>query len=97
MRSAKEIEEKIKKIKSFLENEYGVTQIGYFGSFATGNQRSDSDVDLIVSFNKRLGWQFFELKDYLESIMGRRVDLVTKDSIRKQWKQEILDQVKYVY
>ncbi|MGB3851150.1 MAG: nucleotidyltransferase family protein [Tunicatimonas sp.] len=96
MKTPQEIESKIKEVKPYLQNEFGVDQIGYFGSFATGNHKIDSDLDVLVSFNKRIGWKFFDLKDYLESIIGRKVDLVTERSLRKQWKQAILQQVRYL-
>ncbi len=90
------IESKIKSIKPYLIDEFGIDQIGYFGSFARGDYRHNSDLDILVSFNKKIGWKFFELKDYLESVVGRKVDLVTERSLRKQWKATILAQVKYL-
>jgi predicted nucleotidyltransferase len=91
-----ELERKLKSLKPYLEDEFGIAQIGYFGSFATGNYRDDSDVDILVAFSRRIGWRFFDLKDYLEKTIGRKVDLVTERSLRKQWKDDILSQVRYV-
>ena len=96
MLSSEEIEQKIKKIKPILENEFLIDQIGYFGSFARGDYREDSDVDILVACKRGIGWKFFDLKDYLESVLGRKVDLVTENSLRKQWKENILSQVKYL-
>ncbi len=96
METRLEIENKIKEAKPYLQDEFGIDQIGYFGSFANGNYSIDSDVDILVSFNKKIGWKFFDLKDYLESLIGRKVDLVTERSLRKQWKQAVLAQVKYI-
>lgn len=96
METPQEIESKIRAVKPYLIDEFGIEQIGYFGSFATGDYREDSDLDVLVAFNKKIGWKFFDLKDYLESVLGRKVDLVTERSLRKQWKQIILEQVKYV-
>jgi predicted nucleotidyltransferase len=91
-----ELASKIKAVKPHLQDEFGVDRIGYFGSFATGNYTTHSDVDVLVTFNRKIGWKFFDLKDYLESVVGRKVDLVTERSLKKQWKQGILQQVKYV-
>ena len=91
-----EIADKIKAVKPYLQDEFGVDQIGYFGSFATGNYNAHSDVDMLVTFNRKIGWKFFDLKDYLESVVGRKVDLVTERSLKKQWRQQILQQVRYV-
>lgn len=96
MKTPQEIEDKIKEAKPYLQDEFGVDQIGYFGSFANGRYRTHSNLDVLVSFNKKIGWNFFDLKDYLESLIGRKVDLVTERSSRKQWKQAILQQVKYI-
>jgi predicted nucleotidyltransferase len=90
------IEEKLKAIKPVLKDRFSVERIGYFGSFARGDYREDSDVDIVVSFSGSVGWKFFDLKDYLESLLNRKVDLVTEYLIRKQWKEAILSQVKYV-
>jgi hypothetical protein len=96
METPEEIEEKIRAVKPYLKDEFGVDQIGYFGSFAKGDYREDSDLDVLVAFSKRIGWKFFDLKDYLESILGRKVDLVTERSLKKQWKKAILQQVRYI-
>lgn len=96
METPLEIEKKIRLVKPYLENEFGIEQIGYFGSFANGDYTEDSDLDVLVSFKSQIGWKFFDLKDFLESVIGRKIDLVTENSIRKQWKQKILAEVKYI-
>lgn len=96
METAQEIEKKLKKAKPYLQAEFGVDQIGYFGSFANGDYRPDSDVDVLVSFSRKVGWRFFDLKDYLESMLNRKVDLVTERALKKQWREEVLNQVRYV-
>lgn len=96
METPQEIENKLKAIKPYLQDKFGVDQIGYFGSFANGDYRDDSDLDVLVTFGRKVGWKFFDLKDYLEATIGRRVDLVTERSLKKQWKETILQQVKYI-
>lgn len=91
-----DLEEKIKGIKPYLKERFSVDQIGYFGSFARGDYREDSDIDIIVEFKRGIGWDYFDLKDYLESVLGRKVDLVTQFSLRSNWKETILRQVKYL-
>jgi len=96
MVTPEEIEQKLKEIMPFLRDEFKVDQIGYFGSFARGDYREDSDVDILVQLNSGIGWKFFDLKDYLESVLSRKVDLVTENSLRDKWKNIILSQVKYL-
>ncbi|MEM6846132.1 MAG: nucleotidyltransferase family protein [Bacteroidota bacterium] len=96
MDTPQEIENKIRAVKPYLQDEFGIDRIGYFGSFANGDYREDSDIDVLVTFDKKIGWKFFDLKEYLESILDRKVDLVTERALKKQWKQDILQQVRYV-
>ncbi|HEV7348464.1 nucleotidyltransferase family protein [Telluribacter sp.] len=92
-----EIEARIRALKPRLMEEYAVSKIGYFGSFARGNYHEDSDVDVLVDFERSVGWKFFDLKELLESVLNKKVDLVTERSLRKSWRETILQQVKYIW
>jgi len=96
MRTRIDIEKKLKEIKPVLMNEFFVRQIGYFGSFAADKQTKKSDIDILVEFSKPIGWRFFTLEKYLEEIFGINIDLVTKNALKKQLKQDILKQVRYI-
>jgi len=61
---------------------FGVRRIGLFGSFARGEAGETSDVDLVVEFDRPIGFRFMELGDYLEQLLGRRVDLLTPEGVR---------------
>src|SRR5262245_43853272 len=61
---------------------FGVRRIGLFGSFARETSNEDSGVDLIVDFDRPIGLRFVELVEYLESLLGRRVDLLTSVGLR---------------
>jgi predicted nucleotidyltransferase len=91
-----EIINKIKALKPILSSEYGIDKIGVFGSYANNTYSTDSDVDVLIEKTKALGWKFFTLKDYLEEALQKKVDLVTENSIRKEWKEAILREVIYV-
>lgn len=67
--------------RSYLADEFGVSKIGLFGSYATGRFVEDSDVDLLVEFDRPIGFRFFELVDYLERVLDTRVDVLTKAGI----------------
>ena len=96
MKSTIEIERKLKELKPFLFNEYHVDRIGYFGSFSRNEQKEGSDIDILVSFQKPLGWEFFDLKDFLEQELALKVDLVSEKAIKEQLREIILNSVKYV-
>ena len=61
----------------YLAAKYGVRRIGLFGSYAKGKARGTSDIDLIVEFERPIGFQFVELVEYLENVLGASVDVLT--------------------
>ncbi len=87
----------LRQHESILKKRFGVAKIGIFGSFVRGEERSDSDVDVLVTFRK--GQKNFEnymdCKFYLEDLFGRRVDLVIKNTIKARLKPYILGEVVY--
>jgi predicted nucleotidyltransferase len=87
------IKEVLKKFKPILTEKYKVKQIGVFGSWARGEQSEESDVDLLVEFAEPIGWEFVDLKEFLEQILGRPVDLVTIRALKPQLKDRILREV----
>ncbi|MCW5881685.1 MAG: nucleotidyltransferase family protein [Anaerolineae bacterium] len=72
-------------------DEFSVTAIAVFGSTAQGLARADSDVDLLVDFGRPVGlFHFVRLQRRLEEILGRRVDLVTRDALRPTMRAQVL-------
>ena len=88
----KKIEEKIDVIRC-----YGVKRIGVFGSYASGKQKPDSDIDVLVEFEKgkKTFDNYMELKFFLEGLLKSKVDLVIYESIKPELKPYILKSVKY--
>jgi hypothetical protein len=77
---------------------YGVLRLGLFGSFSRGQQREDSDVDLLVEFAEgtKTFDHFMGLATLLEDILGLRVELVTPESLSPYLGARILSEVEYV-
>ena len=75
----------------------GARRIGVFGSFARGQAHADSDVDVYVEFDdeKRTYDNFFALHELLESLLGRRVDLVTDKALTATKARLIVPTVRY--
>ncbi len=96
MLSKVDIETKLQEIRPILIDRFQVSKIGYFGSFGSGQQTENSDLDLLVEFSGPVGWEFFTLEKFLEEEFGIPVDLVTKSALKKQIKDTILNQVIYV-
>jgi predicted nucleotidyltransferase len=77
MLTKERIVELLRKEHSFLAAEYGVKRIGLFGSYAKGLSTEASDVDLLVEFERPIGFRFVELAEHLESLLGKPVELLT--------------------
>ncbi|MDR2650770.1 MAG: nucleotidyltransferase family protein [Prevotellaceae bacterium] len=91
-----EIINKLQEIKPYLQKEYAVKTVGLFGSFADGTYTDDSDVDILVEFEKPVGWKFFTLEKFLEKRLNRKIDLVTVNALKEQIKPFVLNQIQYV-
>jgi hypothetical protein len=65
-----------------LALEFGVRRIGLFGSYARNEQGETSDIDLLAEFDTTPGLKFIELTEYLESLFGRSVDVLTPVGIQ---------------
>jgi uncharacterized protein len=91
-----EIESILKAHKDILSVRFHVKDIGIFGSFARGEETGASDVDILVEFSEPVGWEFVDLKEYIEEILGLPVDLVTKNALKRQLKDKILKEVRVV-
>ncbi len=96
MISKKEIVNKLRELKPYLNKEFSVKEIGIFGSFSDDSYTEDSDIDILVELEKPIGWKFLSLEIYLEKTFGRKVDLITKNALKKQIKERILNQVNYI-
>ncbi len=66
----------------YLVSKYGVKKIGLFGSYAKGVQNEDSDIDIIAEFDKPIGLKFVEFTEYLEKILGKKIDVLTHAGIK---------------
>lgn len=95
MKTKNEIKETLKKYKPYLREQYKVEDIGFFGSFAKGDASEGSDIDILVRFYEPIGWEFIDLKEFLEEILDDKVDLVTDKALKPQLKEKILSEVVY--
>jgi uncharacterized protein len=95
-----EIKKKINQKIDYIKENFQVKEIGIFGSFARGGYfvHEDSDIDILVSFNKGFKdfFNYMRLKYYLEDLLGKKVDLVIKDAVKPRLKEKILNEVQYV-
>lgn len=89
-----------KEIEGFCIK-WKVSEMALFGSVLSEEFRSESDIDILVSFKADAGWSLFDFVDMideLKEIFGRKVDLVEKDSLRNPFrKQAILSSNEVIY
>lgn len=96
MQTRQQLEAILRDLKPLLASRFRVRSLGYFGSFATDTAGPYSDVDILAEFMEPPGWEFFELEELLENALRRKVDLVTPDALKRQLRDSILAQVRYV-
>ncbi len=70
----------------------GVSELALFGSFARDEAGPDSDVDFLVEFSEKSFDRYMELKELLEDLFGRKVDLVLKSAIKPRLRDRILNE-----
>ena len=90
-----EIQNILQKKRPVLSSKFRVKKIGIFGSFARGEQSEQSDIDIMVELYEPIGWDFIELKEYLEKILEMPVDLVTNKALKPLIRDDILKEVVY--
>ena len=97
VRTLEDVQKILRVHRKELSEKYGVKLIGIFGSYSRNEQRMDSDVDILVEFERPVGLMtFVRLQKYLEELLGVKVDLVTKGALKKRIRERILKEVKYV-
>lgn len=97
MKNLKQVEKKLKTLELLLKERFKVKRIGIFGSFIRRQQRKKSDIDILVEFRETIGlFEFIDLAEFLESSLGLKVDLVTKNALKPLLKDAILKEVVYV-
>ena len=86
----KTIEENRDKIKGF-----GVTRLGLFGSAVRGEATETSDLDFVVEMEDVTFDSYMDLKEFLEELFGRKVDLVMNDAIKPRLRPIIMSETVY--
>jgi predicted nucleotidyltransferase len=98
MKTIEEIKRILVENKAEIREKYGVVIVGVFGSYTKGKQNETSDVDIIVELERPIGLKFYELWDYLENILGIKVDVLTFSALKQKsllW-ENIKDNIVYV-
>lgn len=93
----REIIKIIRNSKPEMESRYGVKRLGLFGSYVREKQRKKSDIDILVTFNRDIDlFDFLDLREYLESQLRIKVDLVMESALKPAIGKRIMSEVEYV-
>ena len=97
MKDLEEIKRKLAELKPVLREKFKVESIGLFGSYVRGEQKGESDLDVLVEFSEPIGlFKFIELEGFLSDELGTKVDLVMKKTLKKRIKERIINEAIYV-
>ncbi len=96
MSPQEEILSKLRNLKTRLAEKYPISGMALFGSYSRGDQQDNSDVDILVELNGKIGSDFIDLAEELESALGRKVDLISKNGIKPRYLNSIQDDLIYV-
>ena len=76
---------------------FGVRSLSLFGSIARGDARPESDVDLLVEFEEVPGFiGYVRVRNRLEQILGRHVDLVMASGLHPRLRERVLREARHV-
>jgi uncharacterized protein len=82
--------------KQRLSTKYGLSKLAIFGSYARNQQTDDSDLDILVEFDRPIGSEFIDLADELEQLLRVKIDLVSKKGIKEKYLKSIEKELDYV-
>ncbi len=92
----KKIKQKLEELNPILKEKFKVKNIGIFGSFVREEQKKKSDLDILVEFEKSADLSFFDfikLESHLSEVLGIKVDLVEKNTLKPRIGKHILEEV----
>jgi uncharacterized protein len=81
MKSRDEVLSTLRAARRDLQARYPINRMALFGSYARGEQREDSDIDILIDVDPSIGMRFVTLADELESLLSSRVELVTSRAV----------------
>src|SRR6266540_635799 len=97
MEKTEDILDSLRRAKPELETTFKVHKIGLFGSVVRGEQREDSDIDILVDLPEEADLlDLIGLGQFLEERLHHRVDVVPKGSLREEIRERVLKEVLYL-
>ena len=91
------IKQTLKQNKQSLRQEFNVKELGIFGSYVRGEQKKNSDVDILIVFSQTPGlFDYMKVENRLSDLLHKKVDLVMKGSLKSTIGKNIMREVIYV-
>ncbi|HMR91257.1 MAG TPA: nucleotidyltransferase family protein [Chitinophagaceae bacterium] len=85
MHTLESILEKLRRHKPALMKKYPISALGVFGSYARGEAKADSDIDIAVEINGPMGLSFIAMADEIEALLGVKTDVVPLRSVKQPY------------
>lgn len=87
----------LKKLKAEIKINYKVKNIGLFGSYINNKQKETSDIDFLIEFEDDADlFHYIGLSLFLEDHFNSKVDVISKSALKKELREQILQEVIYV-
>lgn len=96
MKSLQDIKSILELHKPHLFKDYSIQSLAIFGSWSRKEQNNESDLDLLVEFHDKIGIRFIDLAEEIESLIGCKIDLVSRNGIKDKYEQSINSELIYV-
>ena len=96
MKTGDEILELLAQAMPELRRKFKVSRLALFGSYARGEQRSDSDVDILVDVDPSIGLEFVSMADKIEGLIGVPVQVVSRRAVKPRMLKHIEKDLIYV-
>ena len=96
MKTFEQIKNTLTKHKEELRQKYKIKEIGIFGSYVRGEQKKQSDIDILVEFEETADLSlldFIGIENYLSDVLGIKVDLVEKHTLKPRIGKHVLEEV----
>lgn len=94
MKSVQDISRTLFQHKTELKDKFKVKTIGVFGSYVRGEQKCNSDVDVLVEFEEPVGlFEFMKLENHLSDLLGLKVSIVSKKALKPYIGEHIMQEV----
>ena len=87
-----ELEAKLSELAPMLSEKFHVSHFGYFGSFARNEQTETSDIDILIDEDTDQHW---DIKEYLEAYIDRKIDVVPRNMLRKEIAPWVLEDARF--